>query len=239
MRLSRPFTDDVRITALAVMGAVQFSEEGFPLKVHREHPDWDLPLSPYYVNLRLVPEGPLTTEQARLFGQDLGWLFYVTQVYTRQFPDRFQIVGVPNTGKPLAEGFAHIWPEPDKIRLLEMLKEGEGKGKIARVLNGNPDRDLPIVMVDDVVTKGGSKLEALGILESMGYKVPICTIVVDREQGSKEELAGHGIELVSATTFSDVLGECRNLGLIAPEMYMRSIEYPSALDAAIAAKQTT
>lgn len=237
MRLGRPFKDDVRIAALATMGVAQFSDEGYPLKYHRDHPEWDLPLSPYYVNHRLIPEGPLTTEQARLFGQDLGWVFYLAKVFTDEFKGPFQVVGVPNTGKPLAEGFASIWSQDNTPRLLEMRKEGEGEGMIVRELLGGSDPSLPIVMVDDVITKGGSKLETLAILEDLGYKVPYCVVVVDREQGGREELAEHGVELVAATTFSKVLAGCREMGLITQTMFARSAAYPATLEAAIAAQQ--
>ena len=44
-------------------------------------------------------------------------------------------------------------------------------------------------MLDDLVTTGGSKLEALAPLLDAGLKVKDVVVLVDREQGGKAELA--------------------------------------------------
>lgn len=230
MKLTRAFTVEELILALSVTGVDQFSEDGFPLNVHREHPDWCLPKSPYYVNFRVQTEGPLEEWQAEMFGQSLG---YFLQQNMRWGSEPVQIVGVPNTGKPLAKGIAAVLG--DAVHLLEMFKEGEGKGHIAERIEGRGGPERPVTLIDGVITKGGSKFDAIEVLRKLGYTVERVVVLVDREQGGEEELAAKGVELLAALGFSHILEGSRTLGLIDQAMYDRSVAYPGQLDAAMAA----
>lgn len=232
-----PLTPENRAAILAVLGAIEFIPEGRELKVHREHPDWDLPLSPYYVNLRVKPEGPLEEWQARLIGQDLA-LWYRGHHQLSLPKDGFQIVGVPNTGVPLAQGFLEAWPKKGEVTLIEMKKAGGGKGVIVPVDPSAIDDRRPIILIDDVITKGGSKQDALTALGDYRRLVMRIVVVVDREQGGREEMAEQGIELCAVMRFSRILACVNSLGLINNEMCDRCFRYPAELDAAIAAHQT-
>lgn len=237
MRLVKPFTEEARILALTVAGVIQFYDEGKSLKVHREHPDWDLPLSPFFVNMRLRPEGPLEVWQAEMFGQDMALAYYRLMEMLGRENEVFQIVGIPNAANSLAKGFAEAWPAPDNLKLLTMFKEGEGKGVIVQKIEGNIDPNLPLTLIDDVITLGGSKLDAIKVIRSMGHNVEKIIIGVDREQGGREEMEKEGIELVSVTSFGRILQSCHDLGMIDYAMFQRCVEYPTLLEAAIAAKQ--
>lgn len=223
--------------SLGMTGVVQFSEEGFALKINREHPDWNLPWSPYYVNFRLRGEeskGPLEEWQAEMFGQHLAHAYHAKLMRNGRLAP-FQVIGIPNTGVPLAKGFVEAWPIPGQVRLLQMRKEGKGKGVIMPDLVGDYDPALPIRLIDDVLTKGGSKRDTLGALGDK--RVDEIIILVDREQGGEDEMSTLGLKLFSATTFSRTLETCRELGMISPEMHRRCVEYPALLDLAIAFEQ--
>jgi len=234
MRLTKPFSQDELAFALGVMGAVQFDEKGFQLKIHREHPEWNLEPSPYYVNLRLQEnKGPLVEWQVKMLGQHMALHYHQEMLGC---PGSFQIIGIPATGIPLAEGFCEAWPNPNQINLLKMSKEGEGKGQIASKIEGEVN-ESPILLLDDVITKGGSKFDTL---KAMGLHRPLVKkilVLVDREQGGKEEMAQQGIKLHSAITFSRILEASRTSGMIDEEMYQHCVDYPAALDAAIKTKQ--
>ena len=62
-----------------------------------------------------------------------------------------------------------------------------------------------MVVLDDLVTTGGSKLEAMAPLLEAGLKVKDVVVLVDREQGGAEELAAHGLSLHAALTLSQLL----------------------------------
>jgi orotate phosphoribosyltransferase len=61
-----------------------------------------------------------------------------------------------------------------------------------------------ILAVDDVTTTGGSMIKALaGLAEERNCTVKWGLSVLDREQGAAEELASHGVKLVSIFKKSD------------------------------------
>lgn len=62
-----------------------------------------------------------------------------------------------------------------------------------------------VVIVEDVVTTGGSVLKAAKILRIAGYKVSTVICIVDREEGGKEKLASKDLELISLVTVNDLL----------------------------------
>ena len=59
-----------------------------------------------------------------------------------------------------------------------------------------------ILLLEDVVTTGGSSLQAANRLRKGGYVVDTCLCVVDREEGARAAMEAEGIELVSMTTLS-------------------------------------
>lgn len=69
-----------------------------------------------------------------------------------------------------------------------------------QAIEGNFRPGDAVVVVEDVITSGGSALQAIGKLEESGARILGVLAVVDREQGGREkiELAGHAV--VSLTT---------------------------------------
>ncbi len=61
------------------------------------------------------------------------------------------------------------------------------------------------VLVEDLVTSGGSVLEAAEKLRSQGIEVKDAVVYLDRESGAAERLQAHGIELHAALTLSRLL----------------------------------
>jgi orotate phosphoribosyltransferase len=63
-----------------------------------------------------------------------------------------------------------------------------------------------VVVVEDVITSGGSALEAIAAVEREGGRVLGVLAVVDREQGGRERLEGAGFPVTALVT-------ARGLGL--------------------------
>jgi len=61
------------------------------------------------------------------------------------------------------------------------------------------------VVVDDLATTGGSKLEALEKLTSAGLKVKDVVVLIDRQSGATEALAEKGLTLHAVFTLSELL----------------------------------
>ncbi len=65
--------------------------------------------------------------------------------------------------------------------------------------------DEKVVIIEDVVTTGGSSLEAVTAVEKLGCKVTRVLAVVDREEGGKENLSAKGYRLESIFTARELL----------------------------------
>jgi len=62
-----------------------------------------------------------------------------------------------------------------------------------------------VVLLEDVVTSGGSSLRAVHMLQQAGATVIGVYAVVDRLEGAKEEFAVNSIRFQSLTTIQDIL----------------------------------
>jgi orotate phosphoribosyltransferase len=71
-----------------------------------------------------------------------------------------------------------------------------------------PSKDIPVIIVDDVLTTGYSIARAaLAIEREWGYKPTLAVVLVDNEMGGKEFLLNkHGIECRSIFTRKEILG---------------------------------
>ncbi len=63
-----------------------------------------------------------------------------------------------------------------------------------------------VVVIEDVVTTGGSSLRAAQRLVDAGYDVRTLVTLIDRQEGGREAIEGEGFELVSLFTKSDFTG---------------------------------
>jgi len=71
-------------------------------------------------------------------------------------------------------------------------KEQKAHGTGSRI-EGPFDKSLPVAIVDDVVTKGGSALQAYDAVKAAGGEVRVVACVVDRGEGGGEEFAARGV----------------------------------------------
>jgi orotate phosphoribosyltransferase len=60
------------------------------------------------------------------------------------------------------------------------------------------------VIVEDVATTGGSTMRVVSALREKGANVAKAIVVVDRQEGAREMLTEHGIELISLFTVKDL-----------------------------------
>ena len=60
------------------------------------------------------------------------------------------------------------------------------------------------IIVEDVATTGGSTMRVVSALREKGANVAKAVVVVDRQEGAREMLMEHGIELISLFTAKDL-----------------------------------
>lgn len=172
-------------------------DKGFRLKLHEKHPN--APLSPFYLNLRTPDNpkpGPLTPELVAEVGRRM-W-----DMTRRQKLAYSYIAGVPRAGDPLAKSVANL---SKRVWLPLTKEEADGKRTVGTVIEGKFDPGDVILLVDDLITKADSKLEAIAALKATGLKVTDVIVVVDREQGGPAELNARGYALHALFTITELL----------------------------------
>jgi orotidine-5'-phosphate decarboxylase len=157
---------------------IQFG--AFRLKLHEKNPD--APLSPIYLNLRNLPEKIYQTI-AELKAENLK-------------NERYgYISGVPNAGNSIADALKNLTNMPN-IKLQKTEIDGKrrvvAEQNVSKLYARMGDVICDVVVVDDLITQADSKLEAI---EALGLPIKKVMVVVDREQGGREQLERKGYKL--------------------------------------------
>jgi uridine monophosphate synthetase len=156
--------------------------------------------SPIYIDLRLlVSDPPLLHEVAQVMAETARELAF----------DR--IAAIPYAGLPIGVALALEleWP------LIYPRREVKEHGT-RRAIEGTFHPGETVLLVDDLITRGDSKLEAIAPLEAAGLTMRDALVLVDREQGGGEDLAQRGYSLhaiLRLTEILDVLEECGRITL--------------------------
>ena len=86
-----------------------------------------------------------------------------------------------------------------------------------RSVEGRFSAGQKVVVIEDVVTTGGSVLRAIESLEAASLVVEDVVVLIDREQGASQALAERGYRLHAALTLSDILSVLFQTGRISTE----------------------
>jgi orotate phosphoribosyltransferase len=81
-------------------------------------------------------------------------------------------------------------------------KQSKGHGT-NQYIEGPVKRGDSVVIVEDVVTTGGSSLEAIERVEAFGLKVKRVMAIIDRMEGGAEAFAGRGYPFTSLLSIRD------------------------------------
>jgi uridine monophosphate synthetase len=172
-----PFDEHAALTrALADIGAIRFGD--FTLASGKS--------SPIYIDLRLLASHPAVLRQ-------VAWAY--AQLLRRVMAEHdlgagTHLAAIPYAALPIGAAVALEMDLP----LIYPRKEAKEHGT-ARAIEGQFRVGDPAIVLDDLITTGGSKLAAIEPLEAAGLEVRHVVVLVDREQGGKEELANAGYQL--------------------------------------------
>jgi orotate phosphoribosyltransferase len=152
--------------------------------------------SDFYINCK---DALLTAEGHVLAGSVISdWILIHFKLKTFQ-----AVAGVALGGCPLASAVSLTSKTLDA---LYVRKEAKGHGTKSLVEgSGAVPVGANVLLLEDVVTSGGSSLKAVETLRDAGYKVKHVLTVVDREEGGQEALKAEGITLHSLYTRKDFL----------------------------------
>ena len=159
--------------------------------------------SPIYVDLRRVASYP------DLFRQ-------VVNVYANLArPLEFDcLAGVPYAALPVGAALALKMEKP----LIYPRKEAKAHG-MGRAVEGVFEPGEAALVVEDVVTSGGSLFKAIEALEAVGLAVRDAVVLLEREQGGLQAVSERGYRLHYALTMSEVLDVLRDEGRISEQVH--------------------
>lgn len=90
------------------------------------------------------------------------------------------------------------------IKTFSVRKSAKKHG-LHKLIEGNFASGHSVVVVDDVITTGGSTLQAIDAVEASGGRVAFVLVFVDRQEGGREVIEHRGHAVVSIFTRSDLL----------------------------------
>jgi orotate phosphoribosyltransferase len=182
--------------------------KGFRLKKHEREPD--APLSPFYINYRLLQSDYDAKMMAvSLFEQ------MVHELDT--LPDL--LAAIPEAIVPVVSSLS------DRMRIpMVTPRAAKGHGSGGKV-DGIWQPGMTAALFDDVVTGADSKFEAHAALAAAGIVMTGIFVLTDRQQGGREQLASAGLKLHTAFTLDELLESFRELGILDPAMFDAIAEY--------------
>ena len=158
-------------------------------------------MSPVYVDFRGLVSDPVLLDR---IGFDLG------ERALEIGCDR--LAGIPYAGIPLAIMTSHATAIP----MIYTRKEVKDYGT-KKIIEGAYVEGEQALVIDDIITDGASKIEAIKPLEEVGLIVKDVLIVLDREQGGAAILAKAGYTLHCLGKLSEVLDVLVQAGKVTPE----------------------
>jgi orotate phosphoribosyltransferase len=158
--------------------------------------------SDLYIDCRMTALDPFG---ALLIGE-LGWHAVRSKIHSEHL--QIDAIGGMTLGADpisLAVGMSSASKHPtEALQVFTVRKEPKGHGA-GKQIEGNFKSGNTVIVVDDVITTGGSTLKAIDAIEREGGKVAFALVLVDREEGGRKAIEDRGIHVISLFTRTSLL----------------------------------
>ena len=147
--------------------------------------------SPIYINCRKLISSPTFIH---------FFVSYVDLIIKNNKLEVDVVAGGESAGIP----FASFVSNSINIPMVYVRKKAKEHG-ISSLVEGQLKKDDKVVLIEDLITDAGSKLNFIEAIKNEGADINTVIVVFDREQGGKERLKEMDIKLYSLTNFSSCL----------------------------------
>jgi len=122
--------------------------------------------------------------------------------------EKIDAIGGPTLGAdPIVSGLCFLAYKDKKKLGAFLIRKAAKEHGTQRLIEGKDLRPgSKVIIFDDVATSGGSLINSIKVLQEKKVKVVKAVVVVDREEGARENLADLGCGLVSLFTRKDFTG---------------------------------
>ena len=152
--------------------------------------------SSFYVDCRLTTMSPKGLSSIGPLGlttiRDRGW-------------DADSVGGLTLGADPVSYAISYASAETKKpLRAFTVRKEAKAHGT-GKLIEGPFETSDRVVVIEDVITTGGSALKAAEVIRAAGATILGVLAVVDREEGGREAIEAAGYQVASLAKVSEIL----------------------------------
>jgi orotate phosphoribosyltransferase/uridine monophosphate synthetase len=175
--------------------------------------------SPMYINVRRLISNPRALSRcAGIIRDELEALMAMRHRHVHPFS---LVAGVPFGGLHLATAYSLAVNVP-------MIYIHPPSTEKANVIEGLYSRDQVCLIIDDLITGGGSILQTAATLAEAGLVVKDAVTLIDRQEGGRAALKAAGINLVSILTLEQIANYLMSAGHIEERWYRSAMDYLEA-----------
>jgi uridine monophosphate synthetase len=165
--------------------------------------------SPFYIDLRRIISFP--------FLLSMAVEAYASLVRGLDFDC---IAGIPTAGLPLATALALRLQVPMIYPRIPVKPHGSGNK-----IEGEYRKGDVVLLLDDLITTGKSKEEAVELLRGEGLNVNMLAVLIQRGAAGVKDMERIGINLCAFAQIEEFLPVCRRMGYITEEQEQEMNDY--------------
>ena len=160
-------------------------------------------ISDLYVDAKLTTSDP----RAALLVGKVGW--EIVKQTSGMLNSRVDSIGGLTMGADwmaLSIGIAaHLDSALNDVKTFSVRKDAKKHG-LLKLIEGNFAAGQSVVVVDDVITTGGSTIQAINAIEAACGRVAFVVVLVDRQEGGCKAIEDLGHKVVPVFTRTDLIG---------------------------------